>query len=93
MDLPRLTVGVVYGHGAFHAAQRVGSDSNGHNYQTAVPVGVPLTVWLHSRYFTMADAQGAPIPSTGGLATFQATPGVDRNYVVNITAAYPNPLP
>lgn len=90
--LPELTVGVLRGR-SFRSAEHLSDDITGHDYQIAVPTGEPLSVWVHTRYFNLADSRGVPIPATGTVATFQAAPGIDQSFTIQITGALANVRP
>ena len=89
LDFPHLITGVIFGSGAFLAASRISSDANGQTYQVAVPAGVPLNLWLHTRYVLLADGHGNPLVSTGAKIPFQAVAGVDQSFTINVTGRAP----
>lgn len=89
LDFPHLIVGVKFDNEAFQAAQRVSSDSTGENYEMAIPAGVPMNLWLHSRYVTLSDAQGNALANLGAKIPFQAALGATQAFTVNVTGAVP----
>ncbi len=84
-DSPHIITGVIFGTGAFLAAQRASVDSGGQNYRMPIPSGTPLNLWLFSGHVSLADSQGKTVPATGSKMAFQAVAGADQVFTVNIT--------
>lgn len=78
-------VAVFFGTGASLAAQRATVDKGGQDYRMAIPIGVPLQLWLVSGFVALADQYGAPLQSAGTKVPFQAVSGVDQAFTVNVT--------
>jgi len=88
-DIPHVVTGVFAGKGGYLAASRISVDSSGQNYRMAIPTGVPLSLWLFSRHVLLADSAGNAVPAQGSRTPFQASPGVDQVFSVNVTGAAP----
>lgn len=85
LDFPHLIVGVYFGSGAFLAAQRTAAGTGTQIYSMAVPTGIPLNLWLHSRFVSLADAAGNPLASAGAKLPFTASPNSTPGFTVNVT--------
>jgi len=51
----------------------------------AIPTGAPLQLWLVSGFVTLADQNGTPLQNAGTKIPFQAAPGVDQAFTINVT--------
>ncbi len=80
-----MTVGVIYGSGAFWPATRVSLRPNGRDYKIVVPAGQPLNAWIWSRHFSLASQAGIALSAEGTKQAFQAVLGVDRDVTVRVT--------
>ena len=58
MRAGELVVGVKFRNGAFLGAEHMTFDSAGRDYQTTVPVGEPLRLWLFSLDVVLSDPAG-----------------------------------
>ncbi len=79
-----LTVGVLFGTGAFQAAAETPSQT-GRSYQIAVPANQPLQCWIWSGSYNLSDENGNPIPASGKGFPFQAVAGVDQVLTFTVT--------
>jgi hypothetical protein len=82
----KLLVGVVYGTGAYQAAQNTAVDLAGRDYQLIVPAGKPFRLWLYSTDVALTDASGAAVTSPAGGVAFQATAGKDQSFTFTVVA-------
>jgi len=87
LDFPHLSVGVVFGSGAYHALTEVSVDSAGRNFQIAVPAAIPLQLYLSSHNVKLADSSGSPIDNQGTRVSFQAIASQDRSFRFQVTGA------
>jgi len=88
-EVPHVVTGVFAGNGGYLAAGQVAADASGQNYRMAIPTGVPLSLWLFSRQVLLADSAGNAVSAQGSRTPFQASPGVDQVFSVNVTGAAP----
>lgn len=86
---PNLIIGVVFGSGAFLAAANTRADQSGRDYQMSIPTGVPLKLWVFSRHVTLTDAAGLAVDNSGGRIPFQAVPGQDQVFTLNVSGRDP----
>jgi hypothetical protein len=93
LDFPHLTVGVYFGSGAFLAAQRTSVGAGTQTYSMAIPTGVPLNLWLFSRYVYLANAGGNSFSTSGAQIPFTAVAGATSSFVINVTGAVPATTP
>jgi hypothetical protein len=82
---PGLIVGVVFGSGAFLAADITSVDRSGRDYQITIPAGMPLKLWVFSRHVTLTDSKGLAVDNSGGRIPFQAAAGQDQTFTLNVT--------
>lgn len=85
LDFPHLIVGVYFGSGAFLAAQRTSAGTGTQTYSMPVPAGVPLNLWLQSRWVTLTDSSGNALSSSGARLPFVAAAGTPALFTVNVT--------
>lgn len=81
----KLAVGVVYANRAYRGAHNINAASMGRDYQLAIPVGTPFTLWLFSRDVTLADSNGAPIPASGSATPVVAVAGQDQTFTFTVS--------
>ena len=81
-----LIIGVVFGNGAFLAAELARADGTGRDYRIAIPAGAPLKLWVFSRHVTLTDSAGAPVDNSGGRIPFEADIGRDQEFVLNVSS-------
>jgi len=67
------------------SAQRASTGSGTQTYLMAIPTGVPLNLWLHSIYVTMADSAGNALPASGAKIPFTAAAGSNSSFTINVT--------
>lgn len=82
---PHIIVGVLFGTGAFLAAQRTAAGSGTQTYSMVVPAGMSLTLWLQSLYVALADANGNALDSSGAEILFTSGTGVSSTFTINVT--------
>ncbi|MBI1898203.1 MAG: carboxypeptidase regulatory-like domain-containing protein [Acidobacteria bacterium] len=86
---PNLIIGVVFGNGAFLAAEITRADQSGRDHQMSIPAGVPLKLWVFSRHVTLTDSKGLPVDNSGGRVPFQALTGQDQVFTLNVSGRDP----
>jgi len=89
LDFPHLTVGVYFGSGAFLAARRSSVGTGIQTYSMAVPTGVPLNLWLISRYVYLSDSAGNALATNGAKIPFTASAGTNSAFTINVTGSIP----
>lgn len=80
-----LLIGVTFGKGGYHGAQRVGTDRNGRDYRIAIPVDIPLRLWVFSRHVILTDAAGASLDGRGAQIPIQ--PKLGQDMLVTLTVS------
>ena len=58
----------------FTAAAQVSKDATGRTFSLRVPYGVPLKLWVHSRFVRLADTSGTPLDTRGSSIDFTVPP-------------------
>lgn len=86
-----LIVGVIFGNGAFLAADLTRADRGGREYQMAIPTGAPLRLWIFSRHVTLTDTAGSTVDNSGGRIPFQAIAGRDQEFDLRVSGRDPRP--
>ena len=86
---PNLIVGVVFGSGAFLAAEIARADRSGRDYQMSIPAGVPLKLWVFSRHVTLTDAKSLTVDNSGARIPFQAAAGQDHVFALSVSGRDP----
>jgi hypothetical protein len=85
----QLRVGLFYANGAYVGLEDKFSAGT-HNYQAAIPVGAPMDLWLFSKDFTLADADGNPVsPSAGYRVHFQAAASQSQKFTFALAGSAP----
>jgi hypothetical protein len=83
----RLLVGVHYANGAYVGAENTAVDSSRRDYQMAIPIGIPLKLWLFSSHVTLTDASGKAVDTSGASIPFQAAAGQDQIFTFTVSGA------
>jgi hypothetical protein len=81
----KISVGVVYAHGAYQAAPNTGVDAAGRDYQLTVPAGVPFTLRLFSHDIALADQSGTALDMSGSKIPFQGVTGQDQAFTFSVS--------
>jgi hypothetical protein len=89
MSAGNLIVGVRFGTGAFHAATIKNIDGRGRDYELVIPAGVPMSLWVFSRHVMLTDSNGSRIDNSGAMIPFQASPGQDQLFTLNVSGRVP----
>ena len=76
---PPVIVGVLFGRGAFLAANCV-SAAGAMSCSMPIPVGVPFKLWLHNQTISLIGTDGAAVPENGIGASFQAMAGTNQQF-------------
>jgi hypothetical protein len=76
---------VVFGSGAFLAADIASVDRSGRDYQMTIPAGIPLKLWVFSRHVTLTDSRGLSVDNSGGKIPFQAAAGQDQVFTLTVS--------
>lgn len=87
LDFPHLTVGVVFGRGAFLAASEVNVDNAGRDFRMAVPEAMPLQLSVASQYVMLKDSLGASLDSQESRLPFQAAAAQDQAFRFSVSGA------
>ncbi len=82
-----LAAGVKFGNGAYLGAANTDVDSGGRDYQMVIPVGTPLSLWLHSSKVALVNSQGHAVSTSGALVPFQAVAGLDQLFTFTVSGS------
>jgi hypothetical protein len=80
-----LSIGAIFGNGAWLNTQNINVDTSGRDYQMPIPAGMPLNLWLHSSRFSLVDSGGSTIAASGFAVQIQAVANVDQTFTFAVS--------
>jgi hypothetical protein len=86
-----LIVGVDASPSGFHGATTGPRDAlGGFDYRLTIPYGLPLTLWVFTRYFRVTDASGNALNTEGLNTVFTVPPFTcTKKFVLNVSPLAP----